>query len=92
MGEVTDKGSLNVRCWFRALARFGDVLEHRIAPPLLGIGRSFRVIHRFLLADGTLAAEGEQVRIWGMAGPKGEGLLAVPIPEDVAAKLRSDSN
>lgn len=92
MGEVTDKGSLNVRCWFRALARFGDVLEHRIAPPLLGTGRPFRVIHRFLLADGTLAAEGEQVRIWGMAGPEGEGLLAVPIPEDVAAKLRSDSN
>lgn len=83
---------VDVRCGFRAPARFGDVLEHRIAPPLFGRGRSFRVMHRFLLPDGTLAAEGEQVRIWGMAGAEDQGLLAVPVPEAIAARFRRDPN
>jgi acyl-CoA thioesterase FadM len=83
---------VDIRCRFCAPARFGDVLEHRIAPPLFGGGRSFRVVHRFLLPDGTLAAEGEQVRIWGMAGPNGQGLAAVPVPEAIAVRLCGDPN
>ncbi|GGC57267.1 4-hydroxybenzoyl-CoA thioesterase [Siccirubricoccus deserti] len=77
---------VDVRCAFRAPARFGDVLTHAIDPPRPGEGRAFHLIHRFLLVDGSLAAEGEQVRIWGRTGPDGV-LRAVPMPADIAAKL-----
>ncbi|MBL6454248.1 acyl-CoA thioesterase [Belnapia sp. T6] len=76
---------VDVRCGFRAPARFADVLEHRIAPPVFGAGRSYRLLHRFLLPDGRLAAEGEQTRIWGR--DEGEGLRAVPMPPEIAARL-----
>lgn len=80
---------VNIGCAFRAPAMYGDTLEHRIAPPAFGAGRSFRVLHRFLKGD-VLVAEGEQVRIWGMAGPGGTGLRAVPVPPDLAARLRGE--
>jgi YbgC/YbaW family acyl-CoA thioester hydrolase len=75
---------VDVRCGFRAPARFGEVVLHEVTPPVFG-GRSFRVTHRFLLPDGTLAAEGEQVRIWGR---EVDGVLrAVAMPNAVAAAL-----
>lgn len=77
---------VDVRCAFRAPARFADMLEHRIAPPAFTGGRSFRLAHRFLLPDGTLAAEGEQTRIWGR--DEGLGLRAVPMPEEVRRRLQ----
>jgi len=76
---------VDVRCAFRAPARFGDMLEHRVAPPEFGSGRAFRLTHRFLLPDGTLAAEGEQTRIWGMSVD--DVLCAVPMPPEIAARL-----
>ena len=76
---------MDVRCAFRAPAHFGDVLEHRVAPPEFGGGRAFRLAHRFLLPDGTLAAEGEQTRIWGMSVD--DVLRAVPMPPEIAARL-----
>ena len=73
---------VDLRCAFRAPARYGEVVVHEVAPPALG-GRTFRVAHRFLLPDGTLAAEGEQVRIWGH---EVDGLLrAVMMPAAIAA-------
>ncbi len=80
---------VNVVCAFRAPARYGDTLEHRIKPPVFGDGRSFRLAHAFY-KNGTLVAEGEQVRVWGMVGPDGEGLRAVPVPPDIAARLRGE--
>ncbi len=80
---------VNIACAFRSPALYGDTLEHRIAPPEFGGGRSFRVRHTFHKA-GIVVAEGEQVRIWGMAGPDGEGLRAVPVPPDIAARLRGE--
>jgi hypothetical protein len=38
-----------------------------------------------------VVAEGEQVRIWGMSGPGGEGLRAVPVPAGAAARLRGEA-
>lgn len=76
---------VDVRCGFRAPARFGDVLAHEIAPPAFGEGKSYRLAHRFLLPDGRVAAEGEQVRIWGR---EVDGTLrAVPMPAHVVAAL-----
>lgn len=76
---------VDVRCGFRAPARFADTLTQEIAAPAFGAGKSFRLAHRFLLADGTLVAEGEQVRIWGHDA--GGVLRAVPMPADIAARL-----
>lgn len=81
---------VNIACAFRSPALYGDTLEHRIGPVAFGGGRSFRVRHRFLKGD-VLVAEGEQVRIWGMAGPGGEGLRAVSVPDSIAALLRGEA-
>ncbi|TDH58830.1 acyl-CoA thioesterase [Dankookia rubra] len=73
---------VDVRCGFRAPARYGQVLGQEVAPPVFS-GRSFRIVHRFVLPDGRLAAEGEQVRIWGR---EVDGVLrAVPMPDTVCA-------
>ena len=79
---------VNISCAFRSPALFGDVLEHRIANPDFGGGRSFRVRHTFHIGD-RLVAEGEQVRIWGMAD--GGGLRAIPVPDQVAVSLRGET-
>lgn len=76
---------VDLRCSFRAPAKFADMLEHRIAPPEFGGGRTFRLVHRFFLDDGTLAAEGEQTRIWGR--DEGQGLKAVAMPERIRQSL-----
>ncbi|WP_376089505.1 acyl-CoA thioesterase [Roseomonas sp. CCTCC AB2023176] len=78
---------VSVRCDFRAPAEYGDTIEHCIAAPDFGAGRSFRVRHAFR-RGGTLLAEGEQIRIWGLARPDGTGLQAVPVPPDIMARLR----
>jgi 4-hydroxybenzoyl-CoA thioesterase len=90
--EAGFRGSplVNIACAFRAPALYGDTLEHRIVPPDIGRGRSYRVRHSFH-KGAVLVAEGEQVRIWGMAGPGGEGLRAVPVPPDIAARLRGEA-
>ena len=75
---------VSVRCAFSSPARFGDLLQHRVGPAILG-GRSFRVPHAFL-KDGVPVAEGEQVRIWGRIDP-GEVLRALPIPGPVGMLL-----
>ena len=77
---------VNVRCSFRSPARFGTVLEHSIAPPTLGEGRPFKVQHQFFDGD-HLAAEGEQVRVWGMIGSDGKTLRSVPMPSEAAQNL-----
>lgn len=80
---------VDVSCAFRAPATHGDVLEHVIAPPEFGAGKSFRVRHAF--RRGTvLVAEGMQVRIWGYAGADGT-LRAVPVPPEIAARLRGEA-
>ena len=81
---------VNIACAFRSPALYGDTLEHRIAPSEFGGGRSFRVRHTFHKAE-IVVAEGEQVRIWGMAGPDGVGLRAMPVPQGIAARLRGEA-
>jgi YbgC/YbaW family acyl-CoA thioester hydrolase len=82
---------VNVGCTFRSPAQYGAMLEHRIAVPVFGNGRSFRVNH-FFYNDGTLVADGEQVRVWGTFGPGKKGLLAVPVPADIAVRLRGEAS
>jgi 4-hydroxybenzoyl-CoA thioesterase len=77
---------VNISCAFRSPAKYGDTLEHRIAPPEIGRS-SLRVRHVFYKEE-RLVAEGEQVRIWGFAVPDGYGLRAVTVPPDIAARLR----
>ncbi len=79
---------VNVACNFSVPAVYGDLLEHRIAPPEFGAGKSFGVKHQFW-RNGTLLAQGEQSRIWGQADPTGR-LRAVPVPEDIRARLRGE--
>nr|WP_274607281.1 acyl-CoA thioesterase [Paracraurococcus ruber] len=76
---------VDVRCAFRAPARHGDVLAQEIALAGYGGGKSFRLAHRFFLPDGTLAAEGEHVRIWGRE--EGGALRALPVPQEFIAAL-----
>ena len=85
--DASFRGSplVDVRCAFRAPARFADTLTHEIAWPVFGDGRSYRLAHRFLLPDVRLAAEGEQVRIWGR--DEAGTLRAVPMPPAIAAAL-----
>lgn len=78
-----------VSCSYSVPALYGDLLEHRIAPPSFGPGRSFRVTHSFH-RNGALAAAGEQTRIWGRVEPGSERLRAVPVPPEVAARLRGE--
>ena len=47
-------------------------MMHEVDRPAFNGGRSFRVAHRFLLPDGTLAVEGEQVRIWPKINSRGK--------------------
>lgn len=80
---------VDVACAFRSPAVYGEVLEHIIAPPDFGAGKSFRVRHAF--RRGTaLIAEGTQVRIWGYGTPQG-GLRAAPVPPEIAAMLRGEA-
>ena len=82
---------VNIACAFRSPARFGDLLEHRLAPPAFSGGRSFGVGHTFL-NDGKLVAEGEQVRFWSMSAPGSDVLTAAPVPPTVMALLRDESD
>lgn len=78
---------VNINCAFRSPALYGDVLEHRIERPEFGGGRSFRVRHTFRIGD-RLVAEGEQIRIWGMA-EQGK-LRSIPVPPHMATLLRGE--
>ena len=74
---------------FTSPARYGDVLTIRSRVAWVR-ARIFRVEHH-ISAGARLCASGFEVRAW-VALPKtpGERLRAVPIPEDVAKRLRGD--
>lgn len=51
-------------------------------------GRSFLVRHRIAHADGTLAVEGFERRVWAAAAPDAPtGMRAAEIPDEVKARF-----
>lgn len=90
--EMTERYGLvgiplvDTRAQFVAPARYGDVLE--IESAIVELGRSsFGVRHR-LTNGGRVSVEGQEKRVWAGRDPDdGRGLKAVPIPDDVRAKL-----
>jgi 4-hydroxybenzoyl-CoA thioesterase len=74
---------------FTSPARYGDVLTIRSRVPWVR-AKVFRIEHEISTA-GRLCASGFEVRAW-VALPEAPGarLRAVPIPEDVARRLRGE--
>lgn len=74
---------------FVAPASFGDAVD--IETKITRVGRSsFAVAHR-LSRDGMLCAECSEVRVWAAPRSDGQsGIEGVPIPNDLAARLRGD--
>ena len=74
---------------FVAPASFGDAVD--IETKVTRVGRSsFAVAHR-LSRDGVLCAECTEVRVWAARRSDGQsGIEGVPIPSDLAARLRGD--
>ena len=77
------------RARFLKPTRFGDdvVIETRLA----AVGHaSFELAHRLTLA-GELAVEGFEKRVWVVRDPaRPGGFRAQPLPDEVAARFRSD--
>ena len=74
---------------FMAPASFGDAVD--IETKVTRVGRSsFAVAHR-LSRDGVLCAECTEVRVWAAPRSDGQsGIEGVPIPGDLATRLRGD--
>lgn len=81
---------VDTRARFLIPCAYGDevVIESRVAR----FGRSsFDVLHRLLRADGALAVEGFETRVWSAPDPENPGRLrAAPVPEEVKAALGAD--
>lgn len=70
---------------YKAPCRLGEAvrLESRVSE---WRGRSFLVGHRIVHADGTLAVEGFERRVWALADASApKGMRAGPVPEEVIA-------
>ena len=78
---------VDTRAKFHVPCSFGDAIA--IETRCAALRRSsFDIEHRLLRADGTLAVEGFETRVWvGRHPEKPDGIKAQPIPEDVAARL-----
>jgi 4-hydroxybenzoyl-CoA thioesterase len=78
---------VDTRASFRVPCAYGD--EVRIESTVAEFRRtSFDVRHRLLRADGTLAVEGFETRVWvGRAPDRPGGIKAQPIPEEVIARF-----
>jgi 4-hydroxybenzoyl-CoA thioesterase len=86
--DVVGFPMVDTRATFRAPCAFGD--EVRIESAVTEFRRaSFDVHHRLLRDDGALAVEGFETRVWvGRHPDKPDGIKALPIPEDLAARFR----
>lgn len=74
---------------FMAPASFGDEVE--IETRITHVGRSsFSLEHR-LSKDGTLCIEASEVRVWAAHRSDGKpGIESVPLPDELAARLRGE--
>jgi 4-hydroxybenzoyl-CoA thioesterase len=78
---------VDTRAKFHVPCSYGD--EVRIESTISEFRRSsFDVRHRLIRADGTLAVEGFETRVWvGRHPDRPGGIKARPIPEDVIARF-----
>lgn len=78
---------VDTRARFLVPSRYGDVvtIETRVA----AVRRSsFDVAHRMLRADGELAIEATETRVWAGRHPEDpDRIRGVPIPPEVVARL-----
>lgn len=80
---------VETRASFLAPCAFGD--EVRIDSRVTAFRRSsFDVAHRLYRADGTLAVEGAETRVWAGPHPDRPGAMkGLPIPAEVIAKIEA---
>ncbi|MCQ4160032.1 acyl-CoA thioesterase [Roseomonas sp. GC11] len=78
---------VDTRATFRAPCAFGDTV--RIDSAVEDLRRSsLDIRHRLWRADGTLAVEGIETRVWAVRdATRPGGLRAAPFPAEVAARL-----
>lgn len=78
---------VDARARFLVPSRYGDVVT--IESRLTGVRRSsFDVEHRMLRADGALAIEATETRVWAGRHPDDpDRIRGVPIPPEVVARL-----
>jgi 4-hydroxybenzoyl-CoA thioesterase len=78
---------VDTRASFRVSCAYGD--EVRIASAVIAFRRnSFDVRHCLPQADGTLAVEGFEARVWVRRDPdRPGGINAQPIPEEVTMRF-----
>ena len=81
---------VDTRATFHVPCSFGD--EVRIESTVSAFRRSsFDVRHRLLRADGVLAVEGFETRVWvGRAPDRPGGIKAQPVPEEVMARFTAE--
>jgi YbgC/YbaW family acyl-CoA thioester hydrolase len=86
-GKVVGWPRVKVGCHYRAPLRFNDVAEVRLFISKIG-GRSLSYVFQFR-KEGVLTAQGEftVVCVGGGENPGG-GLTALPIPDEIRAKLQ----
>lgn len=75
---------------FSAPASFGD--EVKIETRITRIGTSSFALEHRLYKEEALCIEATEVRVWAAPRPDGEpGIIGVPIPESIAARLRGEA-
>jgi YbgC/YbaW family acyl-CoA thioester hydrolase len=77
---------VNAQCSFRRASQHGEklVVESHVSR----FGRSsFTITHVFRDADGEIAADGSETRIWAKKDGDARSLKAVAIPDDVRRRL-----
>lgn len=80
---------VDAKATFRTPVKFGDQIEGeaRVAE----LGRASLVVGHRLFANGELAVEGHEKRVWAGKHPDEPARMkAQPIPDDVLAKLKGN--
>ncbi|GGB94717.1 4-hydroxybenzoyl-CoA thioesterase [Novosphingobium endophyticum] len=74
---------------FMAPASYGDFVE--IETRMTRVGRSSFALEHQLTKDGQVCIEASEVRVWAAPRTDGApGIMGVPIPEPIAARLRAE--
>lgn len=73
---------------FLAPASFGDAML--IESAVTRVGRSSIGGGHRMLRDGVLCVEATEVRVWAAARDGQPGIRSIPIPEDLARRLRGE--
>lgn len=74
---------------FHKPATFGDSVQ--IETKIKHVGRSSFSVEHTLTSEGHVCVEATEIRVWAAPRRNGEpGIEGVPIPQEIAAKLRGE--